>query len=902
MNKYRIKTKILPEQNQYLKFNLDQDFDVLDILTLSIYGTDAYPNPCSDWGVIMGRIVDSNSFPMENVKIGYILPLDDTDKNDITISSIYNDIMGNKYPLLPKYRVNKNHYPVGGFPSEDEVMANSALEYVYKKYFKYVGATNQNGDYVILGIPLGKGKLIMNFDSTDAGSLSTTPVQQLATGQKDKKNFKKDQQVNASPLNANGGDPVTGNTVGQSMSLGNITQIGEGGTVVTVATGTTASSFGGGSNLRNQAGDTISVIQKQVPNNGSDVNNTAGVLISRGTDVQVKSFFGDNDICEIGINRYDYQLDYRYQPCNYIIGSFYSDYNVFNSFTPTYTSNNMALATSKQNMGGKVVFLTDSWDTEDPDVSADVAPDGTFYAAIPCKWDRYNIDEEGNWYKTNDDFSKNPTGIFTRTPYCLMIYINNNVSVNLNDSKTYSRTSSIGFNLNNSANFVEQIGYDGSTGLTTVSRFNIKYNAQYYPNSPFPNGYYNPINTNYYPYPKENASTKYRNGAELNWDYINRRSNIYTIASQWTKYGYYSALNVENNGLSGGTISYSDTLKRSRYAPMPNLYSTKQSIENSTLVLNLTTKGLALPGEQLPLDDSVVPYLGGNPPTNWYPLALNTELYPNGHIGNTTPSTTNLSPGRNPQINPGVDFNIGFNNPDFGVWGPLAHPDYSPGSGVYTNSVFQVKSKGNYRIRGTFTMIGDIDTKDKAYTKGDYYVEYFFYIMKYSNNQNIIIKKFDPYYIKLAGNTNWGVKWDAYFDQQFYLQEGDLVYFQFFTDAIKNRKNMRLENVNINFYNTPTGSLFPLIIGNMYLPTFEATKYDSVYYPVGPFKDVLDSNGYNALKLTEMDLMLYPITDEMFNIVEHTQVNNPYENGTINYYFFCNQYWKLRDFIYNEIN
>jgi len=894
MNKYRIKTKILPEQNQYLRFNLDQDFDVLDILTLSIYGTDAYPNPCGDWGVIMGRIVDSNKFPMENVKVGYILPLDDADENDITISSIYNDIMGSNYPLLPKYRVNKNHYPAGGFPSEDEVMANSALEYVYKKYFKYVVSTNKNGDYVILGVPLGKGKLLMNFDSTDAGSLSTTPVQQLATGQKDKKNYKKDQQVNASPLTANGGEPVTGNTAGQSISIGNITQIGEGGTVVTVVTAATASSFGGGVNTINQYSDTISVIQKQVPNNGTDVNNTAGVLINRGTEVQVKSFFGDNDICEIGINRYDFQLDYRYQPCNYIIGSFYSDYNIFNSVTPTYSVNNMSFAASKQNMGGKVVFLTDSWDTEDPDASADVAPDGTFYVAIPCKWDRYNIDEEGNWYKTNDDFTKNPTGIFTRTPYCLMIYINNNVSVNLNDGKTYSRASGIGFNLNNSADFVEQIGYDGSTGLTTVSRFNIKYNAQYYPNSPFPNGYYNSINTNYYPYPKENPNTKYRNGAELNWDYNNRKSNIYTIASQWTKYGYYSALNVENNGLSG--LSYGDILKKGRYAPTPNLYSTKQSLNVSTLVLNLTTKGLALPGEQLPLDDLVIPNIGGNPPTGWYPLNLNTELYPNGHIGNTTPSSTNLSPGRTPQINPGVDFNISFNNPDFGLWGPLTHPTVG---GAFTNSVFEVKQSGNYRIKGKFKMIGDIDIYETP-SEGKKF-KYCFKIMKFSNNQNILLRE-DCYTDSKNPTYNWGVGWDWSFDMQFYLQEGDLLYFIFSTDKLNNRKSFRLENLDINFYSTPTGKVFPLIIGNMYLPTFEATKYDSVYYPVGPVKDILDSNGYNALKLTEMDLMLYPITDEMFNIVEHTQVNNPYENETINYYFFCNQYWKLRDFIYNEIN
>jgi hypothetical protein len=882
MNKYRIKTKILPEQNQYLKVNLEQNFDVLDILTLSIYGTDAYPNPCGDWGIIMGRIVDSNSFPMENVKVGYVIPLDDTDKNDITITSIYDDIMGNKYPLLPKYRVNKNHYPVGGFPSEDEVMANSALEYVYKKYFKFVTSTNQNGDYTILGIPLGKGSLVMNFDSTDAGSLSTTPVQQLATGNKDKKNFKKDQRLNGSPISANSGESVTGNTTGQSVSLGNITQLGEGGRVVTVLTGVTATGLGGGTNKQNRAGDTISVIQKQLPNDGNGVDNTAGILISRSTDVQIKSFFGDFDICEIGINRYDYKLDYRYQPCNYIIGSFYSDYAVFNSATPTYKINNMGDATDKQNMGGKVAFLLDGTDETEPDISADVAPDGTFYATIPCKWDRYNIDEEGNWYKTNDDFTKNPTGIFTRTPYCLMIYINNNVNVNMGDGKTYSRASGIGFNLNNNADFVEQIGYDGSTGITTVSRFDIKYNAQYYSASPFPNGYYNPIDTNYYPYPKEGVGTKYRNGAELNWDYTNRRSNIYTIASQWTKYGYYSALNVENNGLSG---TYSDTLTKGRYAPMPNCYSTKPLSGDTQLITTLTTKGLALPGQQLPLDDTNLNT------SDWYNGNTNTGEYPDGTIGNTS-NPTSIPSDNNP------DFNSTNFNPDIGLWS---------NDGGNTNSVFEVKSAGYYNIKGSFRMVGDVGTKYiiRDFINSNYYdsFKYLFSINKYSNGSNIIIIKGEVGFNSGQGiRFGWGS--DFSFNETLYLQGGDLIYFKFYTENLNNRKSMRLENTNISFYKIPTGNLFPLIIGNMYLPTFEATKYDTVYYPVGPGKDIFDTNsgGFNAPKLSEMDLMLYPITDEMFNIVEHTQINNPYENGTINYYFFCNQYWKLRDFIYNEIN
>jgi hypothetical protein len=459
----------------------------------------------------------------------------------------------------------------------------------------------------------------------------------------------------------------------------------------------------------------------------------------------------------------------------------------------------------------------------------------------------------------------------------------------MGDNKTYSRASGIGFNLNNSADFVEQIGYDGSTGITTVNRFNIKYNAQYYSASPFPNGYYNPIDTIYYPYPKEDVGTKYRNGAELNWDYTNRRSNIYTIASQWTKYGYYSALNVENNGLTG---TYSDTLTKGRYAPMPNCYSTKPLSGDTQLITNLTTKGLALPGEQLPLDDTNL----NN--SVWHDWNTDTGLYPDGTIGNTS-NPTSIPSDNNP------DFNSTNFNPDIGLW---------TNDGGNTNSVFEVKSGGNYNIKGSFRMIGDVyanrEFKEWGFLNDTYTFKckYILNIIKYNNGNNVTLKS-SPMSLNWDGYITDSVRYDRFvdfsFNENYYLQEGDLIYFQLLTGPdLKERKSMRLENVNINFFKRPTGRIFPLIIGNMYLPTFEATKYDTVYYPVGPGKDIFDTNsgGFNAPKLTEMDLMLYPITDEMFNIVEHTQINNPYENETINYYFFCNQYWKLRDFIYNEIN
>lgn len=844
----RIETKVKPEENQYLQIKLDQDFDVLSVLSLSIYGVDSYPNPCSDWGVIMGRIVDKNNFPMVNVKVGLIEKIDDVDKNNVLISGLYKTMVNGDYPLLPNHKVNKNHTPIGSFPSSDEVLANTAVEYIYKKYYKYITSTNENGDYAIMGVPLGSKNLLMNFDSEDAGSYSTTPIQQMVAGQKDKKDFLIDQSVNSLPILANTGNVVTGTTsptkVNGSIS-GNPNEHGD----TTKITGGTIT-IGGGYDTTNKTGDIVTTYKKL---------NGGGTAISRNTNVVVKSFFGDDDQCEIGINRYDFKLDYTYVPCNYIIGSFYSDFNIFTNATPNYKLDNMSMAASKQNMGGKVLFLLDTSVKEEAEVIADVSASGDFYAAIPCRWDKYNIDEEGNWYKTIDG-----SGINTKTPYCLMMYFNNTVDIKLDGSSAqYSRASAIGFNLNNHLKpYKTIIGTDGTTtGVTTGNRFNINYNAQYYPASIFPKGYYDPLDSNYYT--GRGGSSQYRNGAELLWDIKNKRSNVYTIASQWTKYGYYAAQSIENNGLDNKT--YEDVLVQGRGSHLPGLYSTNTLQSSPELITELLATSL-------PLDDMVLPI--------WlaHPIAgdLNTGNYPNGTIGYTF-----------------NDFDFNNSNTSIGEW-----TNY----GSTTNSVFEVKvgGSGNYKIKYNIKLVGDYMYNINIGQR------YGFEIILNRSGSEIIIqsnlsgKKGDSsssgYWIIAGYNMFIG-------EEGIYLQDGDKVYFRFYTsDILQIRNAFRLENTTIQFFRYNTGNHFPLIIGNMYLPMFEATKWGDNFYPVGQVTDMFDQDAYNAPKLTEMDLMLYPITDEIFDIVEHEQKQNNYENGTTNYYYFCNQFWKLRDVIYNELN
>lgn len=848
----RIETKVKPEENQYLRIKLEQDFDVLSVLSLSIYGVDSYPNPCSDWGVIMGRIVDKNNFPMVNVKVGLIEKIDGVDKNNVLISGLYKMMVNGDYPLLPNYKVNKNHTPIGSFPSSDEVLANTAVEYVFKKYYKYITSTNENGDYALMGVPLGSKNLLMNFDSADAGSYSTTPVQQMAAGQKDKKDFLIDQSVNSLPILANTGNAVTGTTsptkVNGSIS-GNPNEHGD----TTKITGGTIT-IGGGYDTTNKTGDIVTIYKKL---------NGGGTAISRNTNVVVKSFFGDDDQCELGINRYDFKLDYTYVPCNYIIGSFYSDFNIFTDTTPNYKLDNMSMATSKQNMGGKVSFLLDTSVKEEAEVIVDVSPSGDFYAAIPCKWDKYNIDEEGNWYKTIDG-----SGINTKTPYCLMMYFNNSVDIKLDGSSAqYSRASAIGFNLNNYLKpYKTTIGIDGSTtGVTTGNRFGINYNAQYYPASLFPKGYYDPLDSNYYT--GRGGNSQYRNGAELLWDIKNKRSNVYTIASQWTKYGYYAAQSVENNGLVNNT--YTDVLKQGRGAPLPGLYSTNTLQSSPELITELLATSL-------PLDDNVLPAWLVHP----IPGDLNTGNYPNGTIGFTY-----------------NDFDFNNSNVSIAKW---------INRSARNNSVFEVQTGGfgNYKIKFDIKLVGDFASQTDMYGHIQVF-DYYKYdiIINRSGNESII-------YSDSVGNTTglnglWYIASARYFigEMNVELQDGDKVYFRFYTTGISSQRHaFRLENTTIQFFKYSAGNHFPLIIGNMYLPMFEATKWGDNFYPVGQVANILDQDAYNAPKLTEMDLMLYPITDEIFNIVEHEQKPNEYENGTTNYYYFCNQFWKLRDAIYNELN
>ena len=59
-------TNTTTSNDNYIKVNLKQDFDFIEILSLNISQNDAYIKFCSDYGVVVGRVMVNNGFCVPN--------------------------------------------------------------------------------------------------------------------------------------------------------------------------------------------------------------------------------------------------------------------------------------------------------------------------------------------------------------------------------------------------------------------------------------------------------------------------------------------------------------------------------------------------------------------------------------------------------------------------------------------------------------------------------------------------------------------------------------------------------------------------------------------------------------------------------------------------------------------
>jgi len=182
---YRIRTSVgnSTQSDKTIKVQVDQDFDFLEILSLKLTQSDVYRSFCSDYGVVVGRVVANGGYGIPNAKVSVFVPIDAVDQNDPVISALYpyknvtdKNEDGYRYNLLPYTPSYEGHAATGTFPTRDDVLTRTEVLQIYEKYYKYTVKTNESGDYMIVGVPLGNQQVMLDLDLSDMGCFSLRPT------------------------------------------------------------------------------------------------------------------------------------------------------------------------------------------------------------------------------------------------------------------------------------------------------------------------------------------------------------------------------------------------------------------------------------------------------------------------------------------------------------------------------------------------------------------------------------------------------------------------------------------------------------------------------------------------------------------------------------------------------
>ena len=186
MNKnYRIHTNI--SSDSLLQVNMRQDFDLMEVLSLTLSQKDAYKIHSSNYGVIVGRVLANDAFGIPNAKVSVFIEKDDTDTTELENIYPYSEITdkdkeGRRYNLLPDYSDDECYRIVGTFPNKRLLLDDTTYLEVYDKYWKYSTVTNNAGDFMIFAVPVGNQQIHVDIDMSDIGVLSQKPRDYMYKG------------------------------------------------------------------------------------------------------------------------------------------------------------------------------------------------------------------------------------------------------------------------------------------------------------------------------------------------------------------------------------------------------------------------------------------------------------------------------------------------------------------------------------------------------------------------------------------------------------------------------------------------------------------------------------------------------------------------------------------------
>ena len=257
---YRFRTKV--GQDREVRLQIDQDFDMIEILSLKLKQEDVYTRFCADYGVVAGRVIANGGYGVPNVTISIFVPLSAQDENDPIISTLYpykdsdqKNEDGYRYNLLPYKQEYGGHTPTGTFPDIQDILERKEVLEIYEKYYKYTVRTNDSGDFMIVGVPLGMQKIVMDMDLSNIGCFSLRPSDLIRMGMGVETQF-------------------AGQLFRSSTDLATLPQI-----------------------------------------------------VNSKKDIEVTSFWGENEICNVGITRVDFdlrELGIQIEPQTIFMGSMVS--------------------------------------------------------------------------------------------------------------------------------------------------------------------------------------------------------------------------------------------------------------------------------------------------------------------------------------------------------------------------------------------------------------------------------------------------------------------------------------------------------------------------------------------------------------------------------------------------
>jgi hypothetical protein len=187
-----IRIRTTPGQPKNIRVKVEQDFDFLEVLSLKISQEDLYQTFCSNYGVVVGRVIVNRGFGVSNAKISVFVPITSEDEKNLLIKDLYpfktpyQKNNGVRYNLLLSKTTCGLNAAVGTFPLKEDVLDNDLVLEVFDKYYKYTTKTNSAGDFMLFGVPVGQRTIHMDVDLSDSGASSIRPYDMIADGYSEK--------------------------------------------------------------------------------------------------------------------------------------------------------------------------------------------------------------------------------------------------------------------------------------------------------------------------------------------------------------------------------------------------------------------------------------------------------------------------------------------------------------------------------------------------------------------------------------------------------------------------------------------------------------------------------------------------------------------------------------------